>query len=177
MLDRAIEMLAQCAALMRCWCVLDPYERGLVLRLGRYQRRIGPGLHWLIPGGVDRVLHDNVVPRIMHLPAQTLITSDGTTVCVTAVVTFRIASIRKALLGVEGIHHAIADACTTSVACHVSATTLEVLRNTSDSSAIAHLCQRYAKQYGIAVIRVQLADISPCRVIRLYTTPQERPCS
>lgn len=37
------------------WFTIDPQERGVVLRFGRYKGTVGPGLHFKLPFGLDRV--------------------------------------------------------------------------------------------------------------------------
>jgi modulator of FtsH protease HflK len=45
--------------LATAWVTIDPEERGVVLRFGKYDRTLDPGLHFKLPFGLDRV---NKVP-------------------------------------------------------------------------------------------------------------------
>ena len=66
MFDRLIDTLLGAIHLFQFWVVVAAYERGVVLRLGILHREIGPGLHWLIPLGFDRVWCEHTVPRTMN---------------------------------------------------------------------------------------------------------------
>ena len=44
------------AFLMSLWVTIEPEEVGVVLRLGKYDRTINPGLNFKLPFGIDRVI-------------------------------------------------------------------------------------------------------------------------
>lgn len=165
--DRLIDFLVSILDLFKFWVVLDEFERGVLLRLGRFQREVGPGFHWLFPFNVDKVLCDNVVPRTVGLGAQALVTKDGKPVAVTAVVTASIRNVQKALLEVEGVDHALVDSCMAAVGAYVAATTWDELRTSESLPALTKACRAQAFRYGVEVHRVQLADLSPARTVRL----------
>jgi len=168
MIDKLLDLIVNFIDLFRFWQVIKDYERGVVLRLGVFHQELAPGLHWIRPLGIDNVLIDNVVPRTVALGAQSLMTKDGVTVAVSAVVTAQIRYIRKALLEVEGVDHALVDSCSASVAEHVARSTWDELRATAGAETLLKECRKQAFQYGIEVSRVQLSDITTCRVIRLH---------
>jgi regulator of protease activity HflC (stomatin/prohibitin superfamily) len=168
--DRFIEFIIDCIQIFQFWVVIDEYERGVLLRFGKFNRVLEPGIHWVIPFYIDKAIHDNVVTRTTELPPQTLTTRDNRTVSVTAVVTSNIRYIKKALLEVEGVDHALVDSCAAAVGSHVSSLTWDELRAKDITEALTKLCRENAWRYGIEIERVQLADLALSRVIRLHTT-------
>lgn len=170
MLDKLIDLILNAAGLFKFWVVVREYERGVVLRLGRFNREIEPGFHWVWPMSVDEVLTDNVVPRTYNLGAQSLTTNDGKCVTVGGVVTASIRNIRKALLEVEGVDHALVDSCSTVIARFVAQSTWDQLMHGIGSEKLTADCREIATDYGIKIVRVQLADCSVSRAIRLHTT-------
>jgi regulator of protease activity HflC (stomatin/prohibitin superfamily) len=170
--DRFIELIIDCLQVFQCWVVLDEYERGVLLRLGKFHKLLEPGFHLCIPFYVDRAVHDNVVTRTTELQPQTLTTKDNRTVSVTAVVTSNIRDIKKALLEVEGVDHALVDSCAAAVGTHVGSLTWDELRTADITDALTKLCRKNAWRYGIEIERVQLADLALSRVIRLHTAKQ-----
>ena len=167
MLDRLIDFLLSIIQMFQFWTVVNEYERGVVLRLGRFKREIGPGLTWCIPFYVDHVLVDNVVNRVVELGPQSLTTKDGKDVTVNAVVTASIKDIKKALLEVEGVDHALADACCAAVGEHVNDTDWTDLRGELSYDTLTKACRRQAFKYGIEIHRVQLKDLTRCRSLRI----------
>lgn len=170
MIDKLIDFLIGVLDLFKCWTVLNEYERGVLLRLGRFKREVGPGWHWQFPFSIDVVLYDNVVARTVRLPTQSLTTADGRDVAVTGIVTATIEDIRSALLNVEGVDHVLVDACTAGIAHHVESCTWDELRAKEFGRQLTRVCRRRASQYGVRIHRVQLADRSLSRTIRLHTS-------
>jgi regulator of protease activity HflC (stomatin/prohibitin superfamily) len=69
--------------------VINEYERGVILRLGRLIGAKGPGLFFIIPF-VDRMIKVDLRVVTLDVPAQDVITKDNVTVRVNAVVYFRV---------------------------------------------------------------------------------------
>ena len=169
MVDKLLEFFLGVLDLFRFWAVIEQYERGLILRLGRFTQEIGPGFHWILPFGVERVLHDNVVPRTHRLEPQSLMTADGKVITVTGVITARIANIQKALLEVEGVDHALVDCCTAAIAERVTSSLWEELSTEGFRERLMKECRKQGWKYGLEIERAQLADICPSRSIRLLS--------
>jgi regulator of protease activity HflC (stomatin/prohibitin superfamily) len=168
MFERLADLLAQFGGLFRILAVVRVYERGVILRLGKFRRQAGPGLHWLLPFGIDEVLTDNVVKRTLHLASQTLTTACGRTLVLSAVVTLEIEKIEVALLECESIDEAMADCCLGAIGEAVRASDWSVVASDDFSHRLSILCRRKAKEFGIALLRVQIADLAPTRAITLH---------
>ena len=65
--------------------IVNQYERGIVLRLGKYHRTINPGLRLIVPY-IDKLTKVDVRTTPMDIPKQEVITKDNVTVNVDAVV-------------------------------------------------------------------------------------------
>lgn len=168
MFDKLIEIVLQFIDLFRFWEIIDDYERGIVLRLGKYSKSLDPGLHFITPLGVDKVLKDNVVPRTANLGAQALVTLDGKQITVSAIVTAQIRDIRKIFLEVENVDQALTDSCYATIGDLVVTHTWDQLRTPEFSDTLTKACRKQAFRYGIEILRVQLADLMPSRGIRLF---------
>ncbi len=46
---------------LTCYEILDVFEQGVILRLGNYSKTIGPGLHFILPWGIDKLIKETVV--------------------------------------------------------------------------------------------------------------------
>ena len=80
--------------------ILREWERGVVLRLGRYQAVRGPGLIFIIPL-IEKMHRINTRVVNVDVPPQDIITKDNVTLKVNAVVFFRILSPKEAVVNVE----------------------------------------------------------------------------
>ncbi len=175
-IDKLVDFLIDCIQCFQFWAVIHVYEKGVKLRLGNVKRDVcstdgwrGTGLHWCLPFYIDRILVDNVVTRTHRLGAQNLTTRDGKAINITAMVTANIRHIRKALLEVENMDHALADSCTAAVCEHVAAHDWDQLRIENRTDKLSKACREQAWRYGIEIERVQLVDLGLTRSINLHT--------
>jgi len=167
MFDRLIDLLVQSVQLFQFFDVVDEYERGVILRLGKFHRTVEPGFVWLIPFAVDRLMVDNVVPRTANLGEQTITTKDGKSVTVRGVVTAKISDVKKAMLEVEHMDDALRDSCSGEIGRVISETTWDdVWHGKAD---LTGACRKRGWKYGIEIMSVQLADAAPTKCIRLWT--------
>jgi len=80
--------------------ILKEYERGVILRLGRFVAVRGPGLIILIPF-VEKMTKVSLRTVVMDVPPQDVITKDNVSVKVNAVLYFRAIEPDKAILEVD----------------------------------------------------------------------------
>src|SRR5437879_5990815 len=64
--------------------IVHERERGAVFRLGRYVRVSSPGLRYIVPLMIERMVRVDARTRLTDLPLQELVTADQVTVRVTA---------------------------------------------------------------------------------------------
>lgn len=85
--------------------ILKEWERGVVLRLGKFQAVRGPGLVLIIPF-IEKMHKINTRVVTVDVPPQDVITKDNVTLKVNAVVFFRILSPKEAVINVEEYYSA-----------------------------------------------------------------------
>lgn len=85
--------------------VIDQYERGVVLTLGKYSGMRSPGLTVIVPI-FQRMYRIDQRTNTIDVPKQEVITKDNVTVNVDAVVYFRVKSAEKAVLEVANYIYA-----------------------------------------------------------------------
>lgn len=168
MFDKLVDLLIQFIKLFQFWEVLEPYQGGVRLRLGKFHTVLGPGLSWMIPLGVDKALTENVVTETLHIRPQSLTTRDGKQIVVSSIVTFHVDDIKVFLLEVEGRNDIIKDASCGVVSEFVMKHTWRELNDFADvGNELAKAVRRKAKAYGVNIHSVQLADFTETRSFRL----------
>ena len=85
--------------------ILREWERGVILRLGKFQAVRGPGLTFVIPM-IEKMFRINTRLITVDVPPQDIITKDNVTLKVNAVVFFRILSPKEAVVNVEDYYAA-----------------------------------------------------------------------
>ena len=168
MLDWLRDLALDSLRAFQFWAVVDQYEQAVVLRLGRFNRVLDPGIHWLIPLYIDRALHDNVVWRTVSLAEQSLTTSDGRSIQIRAVVTARISNVQKAVLEVEHMDDALKDSCAGEIGRVISETSWEDLWHGKANELLTAVCRKRGFRWGIEIDRVQLSDIALGKNLRVW---------
>ncbi|MDR3415596.1 MAG: slipin family protein [Nevskia sp.] len=94
--------------------ILNEYERGVVLTLGRYTGTKGPGLILLLPV-IQRMIKVDLRTVVMEVPPQDVISRDNVTVKVSAVIYFRVVEPSRAILQVARFYEATSQLAQTTL--------------------------------------------------------------
>ena len=165
--DKLVELLRSFGRLFVFWYIVDPYERGLVLRLGKFHRMAKSGLNWIWPFVIERVLTANVAVHTLVVGPQSLMTKDGKQVVITTVITCTVEEARAFILEINGGMTALDDAATGVVSKLVMGNNLEDLLKMDISNELSKDVRRFAKPWGVGITRVQLSDFTTMRSLRL----------
>lgn len=175
MLDRLWEIIGASLHALCFWVVIDPYERGLLLRLGLFQRVLDPGFHWKLPFHIDRVISENIVPRTERLTGMSTTTSDGKSVGFDAVITYKIHDVEKAILEVNDLKDAIADCCAGQIGTDLSNATWESIRHGDTVDSLTSACRKRGWKWGVEIISIQLTGIALVKNLRLSMSGMPHP--
>src|SRR5664279_3789397 len=95
--------------------IAQEYQRGVVLRLGRYRGLRGPGLYWVIPLMIERAVTIDIRTRTVSAEQQETITRDSVTVRLNAVLWYRIVDAAKSVIAVADAPGAVYQLALTSL--------------------------------------------------------------
>ena len=147
--------------LMQSPQVAQQWERGVVLRLGRFMGLRGPGLFWVVPF-VDRVSPwiDQRTITTSFAAEQTL-TSDTVPVNVDAVLFWMVHDAEKAALEVQDYSQAVSWAAQTALRDIIGRTALtDLLRGRERIEAdLQQLIDRRSNPWGVTVSSVEMRDV------------------
>lgn len=162
MFDRLFEFLKLCWEFVVPFVLVDEWQRGVVLRFGRWHRDLGPGFHWLWPG-IEQAITDSVITDTQVLPFQPLTTRDGVQVSVQALLTYRVVDFRKLATTVEGREQALHDSASGVIASEVSRHTWDEVRAPEFVQVVYKAVRRRGFRYGIELDEVQFPGLQRTR--------------
>lgn len=141
--------------------IVNQYERGVVLRLGRVRKHVKePGLRVIIPI-VDQMR--KVSLRIVTLPieSQKIITKDNVSIDVAAVAYYQISDPIKSVVEIENVVSATYQIAQTTVRNIVGQSSLDdVLSETAGINAkIKDILEKSTEKWGIYISTVEVKDI------------------
>jgi SPFH domain/Band 7 family protein len=159
----------------RVWTIVQPWERGLRVRLGRWHRMWEPGFHWRIPFA-DHVRVINTRLRLAPVPCVTITTKDGKTVTAAGTVGFRIADPYRALLTVQHPEAAASAFAQAALAEYVAARRAEDLTVVELQELALDTLRKSDLEGPFEFTLVRVSDFAIVRTLRLLQE-QWRPSS
>lgn len=140
--------------------IINQYERGVVLRLGKYSRTLNPGFRVILPY-LDKMIKVDVRTTPMDIPKQEVITRDNVTVNVDAVVYARVIDAQKAVLETTNYQYATSTFAQTALRDVTGNFDLDEILSKRDeiSAQIREIVDAQTDKWGIDIESVKLQNI------------------
>jgi regulator of protease activity HflC (stomatin/prohibitin superfamily) len=142
--------------------IIQPYQKGLVERLGRYQRTAEPGLHLIVPF-IEKLRKIDMREQVVDVPPQYVITKDNVAVEVDAVVYYEVTDPVKVTYNIANFYIAATKLAQTNLrnlvgdlALDESLTSRELINN-----KLRQILDDATDKWGTKVTRVELQRIEP----------------
>ena len=158
----AIVLLIALVSLARSARVVAQYEKGLVLRLGRYRHTVDSGLTFLVPMVEDLVAVD-MRERVIMVEPQKVITKDNVSVTVDAVIYYRISDPVKATFEVQNFALAATTLAQTNLRNLIGDKSLDETLTARDTinANLRMVLDEATNTWGVKVTRVEVQKIDP----------------
>jgi regulator of protease activity HflC (stomatin/prohibitin superfamily) len=148
--------------------VIQQGNEALVERLGVYDRKLEPGLKFVVPM-LERVAYQGTIrERVLDIPPQPSITRDNVSITVDAVVYWRIIDMAKAYYKVQDLQFAMVNLVLTQIRAEMGK--LELDETFTARSQINDLLLQELDEatdpWGVKVTRVELRDIIPSQAVQ-----------
>jgi len=140
--------------------VAAQWERGVVLRLGRFQAVRGPGVIYIIPF-LDYVRFVDNRVLALNVPGQRVITRDNVPAQIDGVIFFYVADAENAITKVQDFRFAIAQYAQASLRDVVGSLSLDDLLTEREQiqQRIGESVEEHIKNWGIHIDSIRLLDI------------------
>ena len=140
--------------------IINQYERGVVLTLGRYSGLKEPGLRVVVPI-LQQMIKVDIRSTPVDVPRQEVITKDNVTINVDAVVYFRVISADKAVLETNNYKYATAQFAQAALRDVVGNVELDSLLSQREqiSLEIKRIVDSETDRWGIDVENVKIQNI------------------
>jgi len=140
--------------------VINQYERGVVLTLGKYTGTYTPGLRWILII-IQRMIKVDMRITTMDVPRQEAITKDNVPVGVNAVVYFKVDRAEDAVLKVENYPYAVSQYALAALRDIIGGVELDTLLTEREriASDIKRVVDTETAPWGIDVTAIKMQDI------------------
>jgi len=146
--------------------IVRPTHRGLIERLGKYQKLANSGFHWIIPV-IDRIYMVNITEQMVDAEPQEIITNDNLNASVDAQVYFRVKSDEESIKGstydVNDYQWQIVNLARTTLRNIIGTLTLKSANSERGkiNTELHETLHKETKNWGIEIIRTELKQIDP----------------
>jgi regulator of protease activity HflC (stomatin/prohibitin superfamily) len=140
--------------------IVNEYEQGVVLRLGRYVGVRTAGLKWIIPF-VDRMIIIDMRINAEQVPPQDVITRDNVSVKVNAVIYFRVLQADRAFLQVTDFLFATSQFAQTTLRSVLGQVDMDDLLSQRDkiNRQLQEIIDRHTEPWGVKVTAVEVKQV------------------
>lgn len=142
--------------------IINQYEKGVVLRLGKFKAIADPGLNLILPY-IESLLKVDVRERVINVEPQKVITKDNVSVTVDAVIYYKVVDPVKAEFEVEDFDNAATTLAQTNLRNVIGDKTLDETLTARDiiNSSLRDVLDEATHGWGVKVTRVEVQKIDP----------------
>jgi len=148
--------------------IVNEKNEYLIERLGSYNRKLEPGLKFVIPVLENIVYKETIREKVLDIPAQSCITRDNVAINVDAVVYWRIMDMYKAYYKVENLQDAMVNLVLTQIRSEMGKLELDqtFTARTEINEILLRELDVATDPWGVKVTRVELRDIVPSKAVQ-----------
>jgi regulator of protease activity HflC (stomatin/prohibitin superfamily) len=159
-------VLAGLLVLVRSARIVNQYEKGIVMRLGKFHGLVPSGLAIIMPL-TDSIIRVDMREQVISVPPQKLITKDNVTVEVDAVVYYKVVDPVKSQFEVQDFGYACTTLAQTNLRNLIGDRTLDETLVARDmiNTNLRHVLDEATNGWGVKVTRVEVQKIDPPRDI------------
>jgi regulator of protease activity HflC (stomatin/prohibitin superfamily) len=146
--------------------VVRPTHRGLIERVGKFNRFAEPGFHWIMPV-IEALYPVNVTEQMVNAEPQEIITNDNLNARVDAQVYFRVrsdeGSVKSSTYNVNNYYVQIVNLARTTLRNIIGTMTLKSANSERSkiNSELLRTLLTETSTWGIDIVRTELKEIDP----------------
>ena len=143
--------------------LINEGNEALVERLGRYHRKLRPGMNFIVPLIDSIVMEDTTREQVLDIKPQNVITADNVYILVDGVIFWRINVMEKSFYRIDDIQVALANLIQVELRANLAERTFEqaIASRTEVNQALLKTVNETAADWGVQVIRVDIQSITP----------------
>ena len=142
--------------------IVSPYQKGVIERLGRYQRTAQPGLTLIIPF-LDTLRKVDMREQVVDVPPQEVITKDNVVVTVDAIVFYEATDPVKLVYNVANFFDAATKLAQTNLRNVVGEMELDQALTSRETinTKLREVLDDATDKWGVRIVRVEIKRIDP----------------
>jgi regulator of protease activity HflC (stomatin/prohibitin superfamily) len=143
--------------------MINEGNEALVERVGRFHRKLKPGLNFIVPLIDTIVMEDTTREQVLDIKPQKVITRDNIYLEVDGVVFWKINDIEKSFYKIDDIQVALTNLVTVELRGNIAERSLDetIAARSEMNQALLRLLNETTADWGVDIIRVDIQSITP----------------
>lgn len=143
--------------------IIKEGNAALVERLGKYNRKLSPGVNIIVPVVESVVLEDSLREQTLDIEPQRAITKDSVNLEVDAIIYWRIYDLERTYYAIEDVEFAMSELVTTTLRSEVGKMDFQSLFSSRDriNRALLRELDQATEPWGLKVNRVEIQKLDP----------------
>ena len=140
--------------------IIDQYEKGVVLTLGKFSSIRGAGLTYIVPI-IQRIIVVDLRIRTIDIEKQQVMTKDNVPVNVNGVVFFKVAKVDDAIIKIQDYEYSLSQYAQTALRDVVGGMTLDTVLTERQKigDEIRKIVDKETDQWGLDIQTIKLQDV------------------
>ena len=140
--------------------IIDQFEKGVVLTLGKFSGIRNPGLTYVIPI-IQRIIVVDLRIRTIDIEKQQVMTKDNVPVNVNGVVFFKVAKVDDAIIKIQDYEYSLSQYAQTALRDVVGGMTLDTVLTERQKigEEISKIVDKETDQWGLDIQTIKLQDV------------------
>jgi regulator of protease activity HflC (stomatin/prohibitin superfamily) len=147
--------------------LINQGNEAIVERLGKYHRRLKPGLNFIVPFVDQIVMEDTTREQILDVTPQNVITKDNIYLEIDGILYWRIINMEKSFYAIDDLQGALKQVAATTLRETIAKYTLEETAITIDmDKVVLQRVNEITEKWGVQAIRLDIQSITPPESVR-----------
>jgi regulator of protease activity HflC (stomatin/prohibitin superfamily) len=142
--------------------IIKQYERSIILRLGKYNRQVGPGMRTRFPF-IEIVLVVDIREKVREFKAERMLTKDNVPVTIDAILRYKIIEdkAKDAILNVENFNEMIKQVSQTTLRNNIGSSVFQDILSKREeiNQHVKSIISQEAGSWGIEVTGVEVRQV------------------
>jgi len=155
--------------------LINEGNEALVERLGRYHRKLKPGLNFIVPLVDSIVMEDTTREQILDIKPQKVITKDNVYLEVDGVVNWKIMSMEKSFYKIDDIQISLANLVMVELRANIADRSLtETIASRNEmNQSLLQILNQVSSEWGVQILRVDIQSITPPESVQKSMAEQQ----
>jgi regulator of protease activity HflC (stomatin/prohibitin superfamily) len=147
--------------------IIQPYEQGVYMRLGKFIRILNQGLNFVCPL-INVVVKLDLRTQVLDVPSQEVITKDNSPVSVDAIVYIKVTDPRNAFFEIIDYRFATVNLAQTTLRSVIGEMELdEILSNREKiNSQLRDILDENTDKWGVKIESVEIREVDPAQKVK-----------